>query len=150
MASHQSIPRDADDTLNHVEKRSTIPSKPSNVTPNNQDKSVISENKFSEVAHNYVDGVVDKVMEDYSVLIKHTEEGLEDEDDARSISRNKAPLKDLSIEKRISDDSSVEASPRSNSERSKQDDEQSEAPSDSSAIRNIANDYVSNMIKGLY
>jgi hypothetical protein len=111
----------------------------------NQDKSIVSE-KYSEVAHGYVDDVVDRVMEDYSVLIKHTEE---DDEDDHGGSRNKTPLKDISIEKRISDDSSIEASHRSKGDRDKEDDEQSEVASDSSAIRNIANDYVSGMIKGL-
>jgi hypothetical protein len=95
--------------------------------------------RYTEFANCYFDSIVNKVMDDYTELVHETSRNNESEVGVDS--SQDGEYQEHSVEKRI-DDSSIEKS--QNEFFIKVD------PNESSAtIKNIANDYVSNMIDGL-
>lgn len=129
-------------------------SKSNNVPSNNQkdqvDQSITSE-KFTVVANDYIGGVFDKVMDDYTNLVKSKEDESATDPTPESTSRNPPVNQDLSIERRVNMDSSIEQNDNESIVHNNQDDEPvSDHNKSTSTIRNMANDYVSNMIQGLY
>lgn len=116
----------------------------------NQDQSFTS-GRFTEQANNYVDKVFDKVMENYTDIINSPsdEEEEEEETDRQDSSNNQKEHINMnqSIEKRVDVESSIEHSviKLDNSEQGNSLHNQSST----STIRNMANDYVTNMLGGL-
>lgn len=100
---------------------------------------------YSEAAGDYVGGMINNLMEGYSDIVKANNQASNQED---SISYNKNSC-NQSIEKRVDVDSSIEAGQSSQGGGNG-----SELPFDdmnksTSTIRNIANDYVSDMVNKL-
>jgi len=109
------------------------------------DRSVTSA-KYTEIAGNYWDEMVERVMNDYSDRIQATEQN--EESDPEYDSNNKEQPNDTSIEKRI-DDSSIEQS--INQGRGSKTNLLNDVADGSSvsSVRNIANDYVANVLDGI-
>ena len=85
---------------------------------------------WTEIAHNYVDGMMGKLINDYSDII-HNKDDEQDSDGDYSVAD-----RENSIEKRISD---VDESQAQSSIL--------DGKSNTSTVRNMANDYVSNLVE---
>lgn len=95
--------------------------------------------RYTEFANCYFDSIVNKVMDDYTEHVHETSRNNESEVGVES--SKEGEYQDHSIEKRI-DDSSVDKSREESSVHV-------DPNESSSTIKNLANDYVSNMIDGL-
>jgi hypothetical protein len=122
------------------------------------DKSFTSE-KFTAVANDYVGGVLDKVMGDYTEIMVPSRNNNSAINESGVNSSNPPVDQDMSIERRVNMDSSVEQqdsngpSHRTEVEghaSNNQDEPVSDHNKSTSTTRNMATNYVSNMIEGLY